>query len=630
MRYAFVLIMGVAALAGTVLAQQPFTGGTEVVVAIEALRVREAAGLEAPQIGSQRRGDRGEVVDGSPHWADGYWWWKIAFRDGVVGWSADGDSELVYLQAASGLERSPSSPSPQTAERTGRMEPTAVESLVERAFWSGRLTLSCHGGPPTPDLFTAERLPIVDGCEPTVTSARDVDDEFLLESMAMGRTTRAGADLVASVETADGTLVAVSYFNTFETGVRGVQRLKIYRLDGDALDLVGRVYSERGRFRFLDAGGVAHIVSPSGERVFESHGGDFVLRPEVSYEPVALEPLGSDDMVASALLERRHAVRRLADLHGIALGGPPRERTFDEWVTVFFTGDLMVDCRDPALRLDAGGRFDLMTTRCLEPVYAGDVPSFRDVHLGSVIIAGTVNLAVVKRGSIWLGDHLITFLTFHDANACDNVYPCRLLIYHHAPDGYEGLLGILSAESNITLFDVFATDDGAIVRATEDVFIAGDGHGPSLGIEQTYAVRATGVEVLGRETVIFPGGHLDQLLSGELQTPGGSTEDVNRAVNEIVGLALTPGLSTEERHERVTQLQSSWGAELLATAVRLVPVYDDRTGSWQSFDSWSRQQTSGSGSDAPFADDPVGSTVRMLFDPSVQNISRQLGIDLGW
>jgi len=112
-RYAFVLILGVAALAGTVLAQQPFTGGTEVVVAIEALRVREAAGLEAAQVGSQRRGDRGEVVDGSPHWADGYWWWKIAFRDGVVGWSADGDSELVYLEAASGLERSPSSPSPQ-------------------------------------------------------------------------------------------------------------------------------------------------------------------------------------------------------------------------------------------------------------------------------------------------------------------------------------------------------------------------------------------------------------------------------------------------------------------------------------------------------------------------------------
>jgi hypothetical protein len=247
-----------------------------------------------------------------------------------------------------------------------------------------------------------------------------------------------------------------------------------------------------------------------------------------------------------------------------------------------------------------------------------------------VIIAGTVNLAAVKTDSVWLGDHLITFLTFHDTVECYPEYPCRLLIYHHAPDGYEGLLGIISGESNITWFNVDTTDQGAIIRATEHIYLPSDDYGPSLGIEQTYAVRADGVELLRRETVIFPGGHLDQLLAGQLRSLGSSTEDVNRAVNEVVSLALTPGLTSEQRQERVAQMQSSWGAELLATAVRFVPVYDDRSGSWQSFDSWSRQQVGGSGSDAPFAQDPVGSTVRMLFDPSAQNISRQLGIDLGW
>jgi hypothetical protein len=175
-----------------------------------------------------------------------------------------------------------------------------------------------------------------------------------------------------------------------------------------------------------------------------------------------------------------------------------------------------------------------------------------------------------------------------------------------------------------------ASGSGAIVRATEHIFVPGDDDGPSLGIEQTYAIHAAGVELLGRETVIFPGSHLDRLLTGELRSLGSTTEDVSRAVNEVIDLALTPGLTSEQRQERVTQMQSSWGAELLATAVRFVPIYDDRSDSWQSFDSWSRQQVGGAGSDAPFAQDPVGSTVRMLFDPSAQNITRQLGIDLGW
>jgi hypothetical protein len=628
-RAALVAAFALALLGGRAIAQQPFTDGTSVIVVVDSLRVREAPALSAAQVGSQRRGARGVVADRSPYWADGYWWWKIAYADGVVGWSADGDSTEAFLEASTSAANAATTRTPPMSQ-PGSGAGSSAAALVERAFWSGELPLACAGGPPAPDLFEADRLPLIDHCAPTLTTSRDVDDVFMLESMAVDSSTRAGADVVATVETAGATLVAVSYFNTFETGVRGVQRLMIYRLDGTVLRLVGRLHSERGYFHFLDAGGVAHIVSPSGDRVFESNGGDFVLRPGLSYRADDLERMRRNRPETSWVVERRNAVRRLTELEGNSFGGPPRERSTDAWVRLFFTGDLMVDCRNPSLRWDAGGRFDLATTRCLDPVYAGDLPSFEDVHLGSVIIAGTVKLAAVKKDSIWIGDHLITLLVFHDANKCYPEYPCRLLIYQHAPDGYEGLLGILSAESNVTWFNVDTGDQGAIVRATEHIFVPGDEEGPSLGIEQTYAIHAAGVELLGRETVIFPGSHLDRLLTGELRSLGSTTEDVNRAVNEVIDLALTPGLTSDQRRERVTQMQSSWGAELLATAVRFVPVYDDRSGSWQSFDAWSRQQVGGSGSDAPFTQDPVGSTVRMLFDPSLQNISRQLGIDLGW
>lgn len=544
--------MGLMSLA---FGQQPFRQHTEVVVVVEALRVRETPALSAAQVGSQRRGDRGVVVDGSPYWADGYWWWKIAFRDGTIGWSADGERAFAYLEVATNVGRESGHEPSVYGEQSTSSDAVVVDALVESAFWSGTLTLSCVDGPPTPNLFEVDRFPLINGCVPSVLSSRDVDDLVLLESMAMDRTMRAGVRLVASVRTAGGTLVAVSYFNTFETGVRGVQQLLIYRLEGASLELAGRVYSELGFFWFLDAGGVARIVSPSGDRVFESHGGDFVLRQDLSYRVDELERLPHYAPEVSRVHERQQAVRRLAELQGIAFGGPPKARSFEEWVTAFFTGDLVVDCRDPPLRWDSGGRFDLGTTRCSEPVYSSELPAFREVHLGSVIIGGTVNLAVAKKGSVWLDDHLITFLTFHDQDECDNVYPCRFLVYQQAPDGYEGLLGVLSAESNITWFDVATTDQGATIRATEHVYVPGDGHGPSLGIEQTYAISATRIELRGREHVVYPGSYLDQFLIAELPASKLAPEEANRVVSDVIDVVLAPGLTTRQRRAHVEQLE---------------------------------------------------------------------------
>jgi len=90
---------------GLVGAQQPFTAGTEVVVEVEVLRVRAGPGLSTTVVGRQERGARGVVADASPHWADGYWWWDVAYADGVRGWSADGDAALTYLAPLPSGER---------------------------------------------------------------------------------------------------------------------------------------------------------------------------------------------------------------------------------------------------------------------------------------------------------------------------------------------------------------------------------------------------------------------------------------------------------------------------------------------------------------------------------------------
>jgi len=78
-------------------AQQQFTLHTPIVVTADALRVREAPGLSPRIIATLLQGSKGVIADASPYWADGYWWWHIAYRDGIRGWSADGDADLIYL-----------------------------------------------------------------------------------------------------------------------------------------------------------------------------------------------------------------------------------------------------------------------------------------------------------------------------------------------------------------------------------------------------------------------------------------------------------------------------------------------------------------------------------------------------
>ena len=105
----------------------------------------------------------------------------------------------------------------------------------------------------------------------------------------------------------------------------------------------------------------------------------------------------------------------------------------------------------------------------------------------------------------------------------------------------------------------------------------------------------------------------------------GQLDDV---INALLAVASQPYVSDAERAERLRVVQRSWDAELVAIAVRLVPVYDPSSGQVQSFDTFARELTRDVGTGSPFGADPVGTTVDLLFNPSFENVSRAMGI--GW
>jgi len=114
-------------------AQEPLTLDTPIEVTAIALRVREAPGLGAPILGTVLQGAKGAVVNASPHWSDGYWWWEIAYRNGLHGWSADGDADLVYLVIDSYPE------APETLQAAPGTTPDRVPSAAGGA--RGSLTI---------------------------------------------------------------------------------------------------------------------------------------------------------------------------------------------------------------------------------------------------------------------------------------------------------------------------------------------------------------------------------------------------------------------------------------------------------------------------------------------------------
>ena len=102
------IMFGLGLAAGSA---QPFKVGDLVQCnSVSDLRVRESAGVRATELGKQKPGASGKILEG-PLTADGHVWWKVGWADGAQGWSAN------YLAAApqSPPPTPPSQPSTQSA-----------------------------------------------------------------------------------------------------------------------------------------------------------------------------------------------------------------------------------------------------------------------------------------------------------------------------------------------------------------------------------------------------------------------------------------------------------------------------------------------------------------------------------
>lgn len=92
------LLLGVvASLFQYSFSQYQFTLGTWVEVTVDAVRIRDAPGLSAEVLGNQTLGSQGVIVDATPHYADGYWWWRISFEADLSGWVAQGDDSQAFI-----------------------------------------------------------------------------------------------------------------------------------------------------------------------------------------------------------------------------------------------------------------------------------------------------------------------------------------------------------------------------------------------------------------------------------------------------------------------------------------------------------------------------------------------------
>ncbi|MBU0776996.1 SH3 domain-containing protein [Patescibacteria group bacterium] len=88
-------------------------------------------------------------------------------------------------------------------------------------------------------------------------------------------------------------------------------------------------------------------------------------------------------------------------------------------------------------------------------------------------------------------------------------------------------------------------------------------------------------------------------------------------------------LSESQKRDKIRVYQNTYGEEIVAWVIRLVPVYQG-DGKFTSFNSWAQDFSndySSSSSSAPIDSDPVGSSLSIFFDPSVDNITEQLGLD---
>ena len=89
-----------------------------------------------------------------------------------------------------------------------------------------------------------------------------------------------------------------------------------------------------------------------------------------------------------------------------------------------------------------------------------------------------------------------------------------------------------------------------------------------------------------------------------------------------------PYETEESRQRKIRVLQRSRGEEAVTLVLRYVPVIDLEDGTVQTFDSHMREMadTYDSQRGAPMDQDPVGAAMKILFDPSPENIIEMTGM----
>ena len=107
-----------------------------------------------------------------------------------------------------------------------------------------------------------------------------------------------------------------------------------------------------------------------------------------------------------------------------------------------------------------------------------------------------------------------------------------------------------------------------------------------------------------------------------------SANNVYTVAKEIM---TDSNFSREEKAKRMHVLQRTFGEELLCTVVRYVPVYNENSGNYVTFDNYMKDMARdypAAYSDAPIVYDPVGAATLIFFDSSPETIAAVTGVGL--
>lgn len=128
-RGVLLLIAACLMLLGSVTtAQQQLRTGDTIQVVSGPLNVRNSPGTGGSVIGQLVQDQAARITDGSPYWADGYWWWSVGAADGTAGWIAEGDASEAYIRLSAAAA------APEQVVQAEPAGPAAVESAQPRAL----------------------------------------------------------------------------------------------------------------------------------------------------------------------------------------------------------------------------------------------------------------------------------------------------------------------------------------------------------------------------------------------------------------------------------------------------------------------------------------------------------------